>query len=406
MTEPGPGDMAVADGNSYKRALKTSRVSSFSIDVTFVNSINLANNTAVDITFDGSSGPVGTFTVYSPPPGETAFFHFCLPAAGETSITTGSDMEDTVLIVTIHPNVCPCSVELCFDPHLQGLRGQHVEWVGVDGEWYALVKDDEDDLQINVRTTAPLPNDFPDRQFITGVAVVSKGHSFVIEVKDPYTVGTPGCSGDVSPCLADGGLSVYIDGELVNFLVNPTNALSLPGGIEVSSSNLPPECREFGGRKVWARMQKEMLRGRRQLITTKMFEDWMLSFTHMVDPDFCAAFVANEDLSEVQSDQALLRIVTPTAIVRLSVGINHRRAGKTDRFGRELPELDFWQMGVGVEGLSLHHESLSGLLGGTARVVVDAEGNEVMEGTEALSGTIEDYRVSNAEGADFALLHN
>ena len=99
MTEPGPGDMAVADGNSYKRALKTSRVSSFSIDVTFVNSINLANNTAVDITFDGSSGPVGTFTVYSPPPGETAFFHFCLPAAGETSITTGSDMEDTVLIV-------------------------------------------------------------------------------------------------------------------------------------------------------------------------------------------------------------------------------------------------------------------------------------------------------------------
>ena len=63
-------------------------------------------------------------------------------------------------------------------------------------------------------------------------------------------------------------------------------------------------------------------------------------------------------------------------------------------------------MGVGVEGLSLLHESLSGLLGETARVVVDAEGNDVMEGAEALSGTIKDYRVSDAEGTDFALLHN
>ena len=109
--------------------------------------------------------------------------------------------------------------------------------------------------------------------------------------------------------------------------------------------------------------------------------------------------------AKVQSDQALLRIVTPTAVVRISAGINHRRGGKTDRFGRDLPELDFWQMGVGVEGLSLQHESLSGLLGVTSRVVVDPEGNEVMEGANALPGTISDYRVSDAEDTDFALLH-
>ena len=126
----------------------------------------------------------------------------------------------------------------------------------------------------------------------------------------------------------------------------------------------------------------------------------------MVAPEFCASFVANDYLFKVQSDQALLRIVTPTTVVRLSVGINHRGAGKTDRFGRDLPELDFWQMGVGVEGLSFHHKSLSGLLGETSRVVVDAEGNEVMGGVEALPGTIEDYHVSDAEGTDFALLHN
>ena len=295
---------------------------------------------------------------------------------------------------------------MCFDPHLQGLRGQHIEWTGLDGGWYALVKDDKDDLQINVRTTAPLPADFPDRQFITGVAVLSQGHSLIVEVKEPYTVDTQGCSNGVSPCLADGGLSISVDGELVDFLNGPTNDVHLPGGIEVSSSNLPQECREFGGRKVWARMQKDMLRVRRQLSAAKTFEDWMLSFTNMVAPEFCVTFVNNGDLFNVQSDQALLRIVTPTAVVRLSAGINHRRAGKTDRFGRDLPELDFWQMGVGVEGLSLLHESLSGLLGETARVVVDAEGNDVMEGAEALSGTIEDYRVSDAEGTDFALLHN
>ena len=138
--------------------------------------------------------------------------------------------------------------------HLQGLRGQHIEWTGVDGGWYALVKDDKDDLQINVRTTAPLPTDFPDRQFITGVAVLSRGHSLVVEVKEPYTVDTQGCSNGVSPCLADGGLSISVDGELVGFLSGPINDANLPGGIEVSSSNLPQECREFGGRKVWARM--------------------------------------------------------------------------------------------------------------------------------------------------------
>ena len=306
----------------------------------------------------------------------------------------------------ITPNVCPCGVDVCFDPHLQGLRGQHIEWTGVDGGWYSLVKDEEDDLQINVRTTAPLPNDFPDRQFITGMAVLSQGHSLVVEVKEPYSVDTQGCSGDVSPCLADGGLSVSVDGELVEYLTGPSNDVRLPGGIKVSSSNLPPACREFGGRKVWARMQKDMLRGRRQLSATKTFEDWMLSFAHMVSPEFCAAFVTNDELSKVQSDQALFRIVTPTAVVRLSAGINHRRAGKTDRFGRDLPEMDFWQMGVGVEGLTIEHESLSGLLGETSRVVVDAEGNEVMGGAEALPGTIDDYRVSDAAGTDFALLHN
>ncbi|CAN0423163.1 unnamed protein product, partial [Ectocarpus sp. 13 AM-2016] len=53
------------------------------------------------------------------------------------------------------------------DPHMQGLRGQKIDWSGVDGGWYSLIKDDTADVNINVRVTAPLPDQFPDRQLIT-----------------------------------------------------------------------------------------------------------------------------------------------------------------------------------------------------------------------------------------------
>ena len=90
----------------------------------------------------------------------------------------------------IEPDVCPCGVDICFHPRLQGLRGQHIEWTGIDGGWYALIEDEEDDLQINVRATAPLPNAFPDRQFITDMAVLSHGHSLVVEVQEPYSTAS------------------------------------------------------------------------------------------------------------------------------------------------------------------------------------------------------------------------
>ena len=93
------GDMTFGNDLPNRHALPSGTVRSFNITVTFINSINLAEGTGVDITFDGSSGPVGTFTVYAPAPGKTEVFHFCLNAAGESHITSGSDEEDTVLIV-------------------------------------------------------------------------------------------------------------------------------------------------------------------------------------------------------------------------------------------------------------------------------------------------------------------
>ncbi|CAM9693390.1 unnamed protein product [Laminaria digitata] len=63
-------------------------------------------------------------------------------------------------------------------------------------------------------------------------------------------------------------------------------------------------------------------------------------------------------------------------------------------------------MDVGLHGISLESESLSGILGEIARPVLDKDGDEVMEGPEAFRGTVGDYRVSGPLGTDFALLRN
>lgn len=41
-------------------------------------------------------------------------------------------------------------------------------------------------------------------------------------------------------------------------------------GIAVSASNLPVECRQFGGDMIWARMYDEMLQGQRQRPSRKV----------------------------------------------------------------------------------------------------------------------------------------
>ena len=104
MLGAGSDGVIEAVGRSNKRELQSSTVRSFDIVVTFINSIKLAEDTAVDITFDGSSGPVGTFTVTAPAPGRTEFFEFCLNAAVESEISSGSDIDDTVLVIVSPAN--------------------------------------------------------------------------------------------------------------------------------------------------------------------------------------------------------------------------------------------------------------------------------------------------------------
>ena len=183
---------------------------------------------------------------------------------------------------------------MCGDPHMQGLRGQQIDWSGVDNGWYCMVSDETDSLGVNVRVTAPLPEEFPDRQLITGLSVMSQGHSLIIDVTNPYDVNTGGCPPDISPCLSNGGLRAIVDGEEVNDLLRFSRDEHVTDGISMSASNLPVECRQFGGDMIWARMYDEMLHGQRDLAVEENFEDWILRFDHVAAPDWCSQFFRAE----------------------------------------------------------------------------------------------------------------
>ena len=220
---------------------------------------------------------------------------------------------------TLFRTACPPGSLVCADPHVQGLRGQKFDWSGVDGGWYSLIKDDSSDgLLINCRVTAPLPVQFPHRQLMTGISIVSGGHSLVLEVRDPYTIDTDGCPEGVSPCLANGGLRAVVDGVEVPDLLRPSRKEAVADALEISASNLPVECRQFGGDRIWARMYDEMMEGRRRLAEER-FEDWVMRFDRMAAPDWCAKFVSENGLDNVHSIHSIFKIATETSVVRLNV---------------------------------------------------------------------------------------
>lgn len=72
--------------------------------------------------------------------------------------------------------------------------------------------------------------------------------------------------------------------ETGHVLLVPTrNQPAAVGVIEVSGSNLPAECQQFGGDKTWARVYEGMLHDKRRP-AVESFEDWVLRFDHMAAP--------------------------------------------------------------------------------------------------------------------------
>ncbi|CAN0226416.1 unnamed protein product [Scytosiphon promiscuus] len=333
--------------------------------------------------------------------------HECI--AGDCDHYTPDEKPDEpdVIDVTTTSDNLPTSSDtdaLVGDPHMLGLRGQKIDWSGEDGGWYSLVQDSKADFSVNVRLTAPLPAEFPDRQLVTGLSVMAEGHSLAIEVKNPYTVNTDGCPQGVSPCLANGGLRAVADGTEVDDLLRFSRAERVAGDlISMSASNLPVECRQFGGDKIWARMFNAMMQSRR-LRAEEQLEDWILRYPKMAAPDWCAKYIAENNLADLQSTHAIFKIETPAVTVRLNAGVNFQGDGEMDANGVVLPDLDFWQMDVGFDGLDVDNPELSGILGETARPVYNQAGEQIMGGFEAFRGDVESYRVSGPLGTHFSLL--
>ena len=248
------------------------------------------------------------------------------------------------------------------------MLGQKFDWSGQDKGWYSLVSDGQD-FQLNVRVTAPMPDEFPDRQLVTAVSVLSPdGRSFVIEVKNPYTIDTPGCESDADsplPCLANGALRFIVDGVEHRGLQLPGKAVELPGDRFVSSANLPAECRRFGGDRIWAAQYADMIETQRSLRGyEEEFEEWILQEGNMAAPTWCAKFLQDEGLPglfAVQSNHAIFHVVTATASLRINIGVNHQdRVTSEDGAVVLVPELDFWQGDVGVERSSFS-DTVSGI---------------------------------------------
>lgn len=212
------------------------------------------------------------------------------------------------------------------DPHMIGFHGQKIDWKGEDGGWYNIMFDTVADIQMNVRLTAPLAEDFPERQLITGFALkYDDDHSVVIETKKPKTTETEGCPDDSVTCIGENALRLTIDGE--EHPAIPAERAPLTEDSFMTASNLPAECQPYGGDIVWARTFAKMKK-RRLRADAIGLDEWVLGWSaSTAAPSWCDKFVSEAGISgliEHRSKHTAFNIVTPSLALRLHHGTNHQ----------------------------------------------------------------------------------
>ena len=131
---------------------------------------------------------------------------------------------------------------------MTGFRGQRFDFTGEDGAWYAILSA-LPSVHLNMRVTSPIPS-VPEITYITGIAInttdaAGVAHTIVISVTDPHNLDST-CPVGVSPCLAQGSLTVELDGGVA--LLAPGEHVLGPN-VAVSAVNLPGACRSFGFEK-------------------------------------------------------------------------------------------------------------------------------------------------------------
>lgn len=112
------------------------------------------------------------------------------------------------------------------DPHLVGLKGQKFDFTGQENGYYSIIKDGPCNV-MNMRVTA-VPGT-PEITYITGIGMVLCGdednqdgtdgnqtqsrHTVEIVVGEPHKLQSECPPSEGAGCLADGALTVAIDGE-------------------------------------------------------------------------------------------------------------------------------------------------------------------------------------------------
>eukprot|EP00752_Nemacystus_decipiens_P008177 g7313.t1 len=309
----------------------------------------------------------------------------------------------------------PATPNACGDPHMTGFLGQKFDFTGLDGAWYSVVSDISDDAErpsthINMRVTSPVA-ELPEITYITGLSIITTDddgleHSIVIQVTEPHSLDSS-CPEGASPCLADGALTVEIDGE--ETLLAP-DAVEVGSGVAVSAVNLPGACRSFGFEKYWEAKQEAYVKAGRKLSAASDLQnmsEWILGDPTATNMDECTEYVAGaiaggeDGLFSHDSEHASFQIVTPGAVIRLSHGRLHQLPMRDPTNQFELPEHRTWQMNLALERNTLSSEA-SGILGETQVPTVDASGQPIMEGMESIRGTQEAYRVEGPLDVVFA----
>ncbi len=323
---------------------------------------------------------------------------------------TPSGIERTQIVPSVSTNVylrarvVKCSSFPCWtllapstslgDPHMTGFQGQKFDFTGEDGEWYCLISD-LPSMHMNMRVTTPLPST-PEITYITGLSVATTDndgvdHSIIIEVTNPHSMESA-CPDSLNPCLADGALSVFIDGS--ETMLQPGNIEIAQEDVKLSAANLPGECRSFGFENYWE--QKTLAyahaSGRNLSAAKQGMGEWIIDDPTATNPEECMEYVANAmsrgeaGLFEHQSEHASFQIATPTATIRLNHGRLHQLPMRdpTDRF--DLPEHLTWQMNIAVDHNDISMDA-KGILGETLVPTIDEDGNRIMSGMASIRGS-------------------
>eukprot|EP00903_Cladosiphon_okamuranus_P020094 g18456.t1 len=328
--------------------------------------------------------------------------------------TTDEDCDtDIGEICCPEKHVCedPVSPGACGDPHMTGFRGQKFDFTGDDGGWYSVLSH-LPDIHLNMRVTSPVSS-LPEITYITGVSIKTTDsdgteHTITISVTNPHSLDSM-CPEGQSPCLADGALTVELDGETA--LLAP-GMVSLGPNVAIAAANLPGACRSFGFEKYWERKKAENAMMGRRLSEQNGLQDmseWILGDPTATNMDECTEYVADAigtggetGLFSHDSEHTSFQILTPMGLIRLSHGRLHQLPMRdpTDRF--DLPDHLTWQMNLAIDHHDLDERVARGILGETLVPTVDAKGKPIMQGMGSIRGSEEDYRVEGPQGTAFA----